>query len=163
MVQQEEIPIEMSGEESPPIEFPTGLIGLEEWKKFSIISQPAGGNLRLLQSLDDSRISFIVGSPFDLMPDYKLVLSQAEADVLGYSGGAGLVPFTASELAVYCILSIQEDPLFVTANMLGPLIINWKTGVGLQVIQTDNNYSSRYVVVDQSGVLEADTVALKEA
>jgi flagellar assembly factor FliW len=128
------------GEESPTIEFPAGLVGFDEWKRFVLITHPSGGPLRLLQSLDDRRVSFLVASPYHVVPDYRL--SLAEADTLALR----LADPAAAD--VYCILSVQEEPLTVTANLLGPLVVNWQAGLGQQVILADSGYGTRYPVVD---------------
>lgn len=116
------------GEQSPTIEFPNGLIGCEEWRFFTLITHPAGGPLRLLQSLEDDRLSFIVVDPRDVVENYRV--PQAADDQAG----------------IYCILSIQEEPFQVTANLLGPLVIDWENGQGQQHILTDTSYSPRHLI-----------------
>lgn len=139
------------GEESQPIEFPSGLIGLEEWQRFVLISHPAGEPLQLLQSLDDSRVSLIVADPRQIITDYHVVLSEADVRALQYTGSPGVLPSNVSHhIGIYSILSIQEEPFSVTANLIGPLVINWEAKVGRQVILSDSNYDPRYPLVDHS-------------
>ncbi|RMF03597.1 MAG: flagellar assembly protein FliW [Chloroflexi bacterium] len=138
------------GDESQPIEFTSGLVGLEEWRRFIIISHPAGESLRLLQSLDDDRVSFIVANPEQIVPDYRVTLSDADAAAIKFTGGRGPISTDNSDLDLYCILSVQEEPFSVTANLLGPLVINWKTGLGLQAVLTDSNYNPRHPVAGQA-------------
>jgi flagellar assembly factor FliW len=138
------------GHESPPIEFPSGLIGFEEWNRFVLLSHPAGGALRLLLSLEDERISFILIDPHDLLNDYRISISNLDAQTIQYRGKHTLCPEWPAELGVYCILSVQETPFAATVNLLGPLIINWRTGLGQQIIQSDSNYDPRYPIVEDS-------------
>jgi flagellar assembly factor FliW len=138
------------GEESQPIEFPLGLIGLTEWHRFVLITHPTGGELRLLKSLENNRISFIVVDPRKIMPDYQLVLSEADIQALQYAGKPGVLQPDEADIAGYSILSVEEEPFKVTVNLLGPLVINWQTGLGRQVIQSDSNYDPRYPVADHS-------------
>lgn len=146
MVEQEEA-ISALGEKSSPIEFPNGLIGLDEWQKFVVISHPAGGSLRLLQSLEDTRVSLILMPSLEILPDYRLALSEVDAQTLQYSQGAGQVAPGTPDISVYCILSIQEEPFTVTANLLGPLVINRNSGLGVQVIASDSNYNPRHPLI----------------
>lgn len=146
MVEQEEA-ITALGEQSDPIEFPDGLIGLNEWRSFVMMSHPAGGSLRLLQSLEDARVSLILMPPLEILPDYRLRLSDADAQALQYTGDAGAVLPDSQDVSVYCILSIQDEPFSVTANLLGPLVINWDTGLGVQVIASDSHYNPRHPLI----------------
>ncbi len=143
------------GDESRPIIFPNGLIGLEEWHKFTLITHPAGGPLQLLQSLEDERASFIVANPHQIMADYQLKLAQADVDALEYAGGSGIIPAENPHITPLCILSVQEEPFLVSANLLGPLVINWQTGLGRQMIQSDSNYSPRYVITNSDSAQPA--------
>jgi flagellar assembly factor FliW len=150
------------GEESQSIEFPAGLVGLEEWHKFVIISHPAGGTLRLLKSVEDPRVSFIVAAPNQIMAGYRLNLAHADADALRYAGKPGLVPEDETDLAAYCILSVQEEPFKVTANLLGPLVVNWQTGLGRQVIQSDSTYAARFPITQANNVQPASETQSKK-
>ncbi len=134
------------GEESPVIEFPSGLIGLEEWKHFVLVTHPEGGPLHLLQSLDDERITLIVADPRQIVSDYQVGLSEADAQALQYADVNTLHTAWPDEMDLYCILSVQENPFSVTANLLGPLIINWQARLGRQVILSDSSYDARYLV-----------------
>jgi len=143
MVQQPDLTT-ILGQESQPIEFVTGLIGLEEWRQFVLITHPAGEPLRLLQSLDNPRLSLIVGDPRQIISDYQASLTEADIQKLRYEGDPRFLESDEPDMAVYCILSVEEEPFNVTVNLLGPVIINWKTGLALQIVLTDADYSSRY-------------------
>lgn len=136
------------GDDVTPIEFSKGLIGLEEWHRFVMISHPAGGPLRLLKSLQDARMSLIVANPYQVMPNYKLTLSEADIQTLGYAGPPGVIEPNHQTLDVSCIISVQEEPFGVTANLLGPLVVNKETGLGVQVILAESAYSARHPVVN---------------
>lgn len=155
MTEQEDL-ASLLGEESKPIEFSKGLIGLEEWQQFVIITHPAGGPLRLLQSLQDQRMSLILANPYQITPNYKLTLSEADVAALQYAGKPGMVADGAENLDVGCIISVQEEPFSVTANLLGPLVINTQTGLGVQVILAESAYSARHPIVKPT---RADSVS----
>jgi flagellar assembly factor FliW len=111
------------------------------------MSHPAGGSLRLLQSLEDARVSLILMPPLEILPEYRLKLSDADAQTLQYETGAGPVALDAPNISAYCILSIQDEPFTVTANLLGPLVINWDAGLGVQVIASDSSYNPRHPII----------------
>lgn len=144
MTSQSDLTALLGGQESDPIEFPAGLVGCQEWHRFVLITHPEGGPLGLLQSLDDERVSFIVADPRQIVPGYRLSLSEPDARALQLPA-AGTPP---EEVDVYCTLSVpgpeQEEPFRVTANLLGPLVINRRAGLGRQVILSDSDYNPRH-------------------
>lgn len=135
------------GDESPAINFPDGLIGLENWQNFTLVSHPEAGDLKLLQSSQDERMSLIVIDPRQIDDDYKVSLSVLDAEALQ------LPHSIDDETGVYCIVSVQDDPFQVDVNLLGPILINWEKQIGRQIILADSSYDARYKL---SGV-EAQT------
>lgn len=134
-------------EEGVVVEFPAGLIGLTEWKRFILMKHPDGGPLCLLQSLEDTRLSFFLADPRQIVPDYQILLSQADLQALQLSDDTILKDWLETgNLSLHCILSVQEEPFFVTVNLLGPLVINWKAGCGRQIILSNSGYETRYTL-----------------
>ncbi|NJN94356.1 MAG: flagellar assembly protein FliW [Anaerolineales bacterium] len=134
-------------EDSGSIEFPSGLIGLTEWKRFVLMRHPDGDPLCLLQSLEDTRLSFVLADPRQIIPDYQISLSQADLQalqLLDYNGRKDWLE--EGILNPYCILSVQEEPFLVTANLLGPLLVNGKAGIGRQIILSNLGYETRYTL-----------------
>ena len=134
------------GLESPPVEFPGGLIGFPEWTRFTLVDHPEGGPLRLLQSLDNDRVSFLVANPAQIMSGYQIAVAEVDARAIGYPGAFKMGGDWPPDLWVYCILTVQEEPFHVTANLLGPLVINSQAGLGRQLVLADSGYDSRYPV-----------------
>jgi flagellar assembly factor FliW len=131
-------------EESKPIEFPAGLIGLDEWKRFVLVRYPDSGPFCLLQSLDDAPVSLIVVDPRQIVPDYQISLAEADIQALQFPAEHKTVLLDSVDESVYCILSVQAEPFNVTANLLGPIVINWQTGLGRQVILSNSGYDPRF-------------------
>ena len=132
---------QLLGDESPAIHFPDGLIGLEDWQNFTLVSHPEAGDLKLLQSLQDERMSLIVIDPRQVRDNYRITLSATDAEVLGYSSP----PKSFDEqTGIYCIVSVQEEPFQVNVNLLGPIVINWQKQIGRQIILADSGYGARY-------------------
>lgn len=160
-VQPDSIVLSGPAEESQPVEFPAGLIGFDEWKHFVVITHPDSGPLRLLQSLDDIRVSFIIADPRQIVPDYQVLLSEADIQSLQYPSGSQSNWFDDTHSNVYCILSAEEEPFSVTANLLGPLVINWQTGLGRQVILSNSGYNPRYPLTGDIAT-ESSTAIVEE-
>ena len=118
--------------------FPEGLVGCPKWRGFVLVSDPEGGAASWLQSTDDEDVGFFVVEPLSIIRSYRVLLSDVDRMTLE----AG----ESDALSVYCILQVARDTQEVTANLLGPLVVNWATGRGAQVVLADSGYSARQPV-----------------
>jgi flagellar assembly factor FliW len=87
-------------------------------------------------------MSFIVVDPKFIKSDYHIDLTDYDVGLLQGDSVA-----EKHSLEVYCIVSVEEGPLLISANLLGPLLINVKLGIGRQVVLTNTDYSTRHIVV----------------
>jgi len=125
------------------IVFPEGLVGCEDWKRFVLQETMEASPFKLLQSLDDPRVSFVVTDPYLLLPDYSFEMTEADVAKIGLE--------SASDALVLCVLVVKQEPEFsVTANLLGPLVINVKQRRGVQVILAQSGYSARFPVIGRA-------------
>lgn len=115
------------------IEFPRGLVGLENCKRFSLF-HPEGGkpSYFILQAVDDAAIAFHIADPAQLGFSYDFVLSDEEAADLALGGSVRKIADCAATLAVVVILAREAPGQAVCANLNGPLVINLDTRRGLQ-------------------------------
>lgn len=121
-------------EPSRIIEFPRGLIGFEECKRFSLF-HPEGEtpSYFILQSLDDPVLAFHIADPAPFGFGHEIILSDAEAADLGLGDNGGCrVADAAAPLVVMVMLSKDGPGQPVRANLVGPLVINLDTRRGLQ-------------------------------
>lgn len=125
---------------APPCEItlPQGLIGCPTWQRFQLLPAPfmACGELR---SLDDPGISLIVADPTWLRLAYHVELDEDDVEALHLA--------RAEDARVLCILTLHRDPPAITANLAGPLIINWPERLGRQVILDHQAYPLRAPVI----------------
>ncbi|MDA8189249.1 MAG: flagellar assembly protein FliW [Dehalococcoidales bacterium] len=121
------------------ISFPSGLVGFQEWRRFVLLDDPEEAPLAVLQCVDDTDVSFLVTDPRHIFSDYKLELPLEEADQLGIE--------SAEDGRVLCILTVKDGPVRVTANLLGPVVINTRTMIARQVILQDSQYSAQHPVL----------------
>ena len=149
-------------EESSPIEFPAGLIGLEEWRRFTVVAHPESGPLCLLQSLDDTPMALIVADPRQFVADYRLSLSEADLKALQLPADQKQPILDEGHVGVYSILSVQAEPFAATANLLGPVVINWQAGLGRQVVLSNSGYDPRFSITGNLSSEEVNPAAGKE-
>ncbi|MCX7176251.1 MAG: flagellar assembly protein FliW [Proteobacteria bacterium] len=109
------------------IEFPAGLAGFEDCRRFSLF-HPDEGDVKyfILQSLDDPALAFHIADPAQLGFNFEIALSDAETALLKLND-----PLDA---AVAVILLKDEGDSPVRANLKAPLIINTRERLGLQHI-----------------------------
>lgn len=114
------------------IVFPDGLVGCPDWKRFTLlVDDEEELPVALLKSLDFPEVELLVTDPTLLEQDY--------AAAIGNPAGA-----------LYCTLTVQQDG-WITANLLGPLVIDPTTFQGKQLVLTDSSYSARHPVARTNG------------
>lgn len=129
-------------EEEIVVEIPEGLIGFAGFRRFVLLDHPESSPIKWLQSIDDGKLAFPVIDPWEFRPDYAPTLSDQDARVLGLTDdGPKLV------LAVVTIP--RDDPRAMSANLLGPIVINPITRLGKQVIVLDEAYMTKHRILDE--------------
>jgi flagellar assembly factor FliW len=120
--------------------FPDGLVGCPDWRRFVLMTaEDEDLPVAALVSLDDPAIELMVTDPRLVLPDYELKLSAEDRASIGLT----------TEPVVYCTLTLAADGV-ITANLLGPLVVNPDTRRGRQFVLTDSRYSTRHPVVHLS-------------
>lgn len=118
------------------IHFVEPVLGFEESHRYVLLDHADDSPFKWLQSADDPELAFVVTSPKLFGLDYEFTLSD---DMVGQ------LSLTAAEDAlVLTIVNVpQEDPGKMTANLLGPVVINQNTRQARQVVLSDTNYSTK--------------------
>ena len=80
-----------------------------------------------------------------MIPDYRVEIGEEDAEELGLSGDG-------SDAWVLNIATVKSwSPQRVTANLVAPLVVNRKTGVGKQVVLTNyQKYSVNHPLIDDA-------------
>lgn len=121
------------------IHFDEGLIGFSECKDFQLMESDNIAPFRLLQSSQVNEVGFLVLEPSSVMKDYYSRIPVREWESVGLMPGDPHLAF------VICI--IGGTPKESTGNFQAPLIINYKTMIGRQLILTDEALSVRQPLV----------------
>ncbi|MCX7622793.1 MAG: flagellar assembly protein FliW [Thermomicrobium sp.] len=121
--------------------FPNGLIGCPEWRRFALEYPDELPGLLLLRSLDEPGIEFVLAPVLELVPDYLERSAPVDRAALA-ALGVGTVP----EVELWATLSVHEDGT-VTANLLGPLVLDFARGCGTQVVLADSGWGTRHPIV----------------
>jgi flagellar assembly factor FliW len=135
---------EIEVDETKVLTFPHGLLGFDDMRRFALVDTHDSGLYYWLQSLDDPGLAFLTAVPWPFFPDYEFELPDADRDALGLvepdDSSAGDAP-----TMVLCLLTVDhdDDQRDITANLLGPLVINSTTRVGRQVVLVDGDFTTR--------------------
>ncbi len=111
------------------IEFPVGLPGFENCKRFKLFHSGDSPIVFWLQSIDDPAVVFSLADPDLLKVFYELTLTDEEQNALRVEAG--------DELNIAVILSQQAENNLtaqsaILANLRSPLIINVTKRTALQ-------------------------------
>ncbi len=123
-------------EPSKIIEFPRGLLGFEQCRRFTLFHPESEGgqppNYFILQSLDDVALAFHLADPARFGFSYEISLTDDEI--------ADLQLADPADAAVVVILSKTAADAPVRANLNAPLIINLAARRGLQHVFAQLDY-----------------------
>ncbi len=131
-------PLEIADEEV--LVFPEGLIGFEECTRYAIVGRAEGKPVWWLQSLDVPGVAFILTDPADVVPEYRPQISGPELEQIGLA--------SIEEAELHVMLVVQKDPKEITANLLGPLVVNPRRRLGKQVVLHGSTHSPAHRLVE---------------
>lgn len=125
------------------ITFDQGVLGFEEYKKFTIIydtSKETESTISWLQCMDEPELAFPMISPFYVMNDYNPIVETEWLEPLG--------EVTAENIVIFVFMNIKSDVTKLTANLKAPIIINSDTRKGAQLIVENTDYEIKYNIYD---------------
>ncbi len=123
------------------IRFPTGLLGFGGVSDFGIgnLPDPAFGNFKLMKSLDDSGLGFLI-LPLDGLPDHI-----HEDDI---KQAREALAIAAEDLAVMLIVTVHkhEEKTTLTVNLRAPILIDSKLRTAVQHVLPNAAYPIRHEI-----------------
>lgn len=133
----------------PVITLTQGLLGLEAYTRFTLAPFEDGTPFFVLQSTETEQLSFIVTEPALLVGDYGFDLSDEDVAELQITG--------PDDVYVLILLTIPDDPQEMTANLLGPMVINKRLNLGKQVVLHGTDWPVRFRVFGEAQAETAET------
>ncbi len=123
------------------IEFPDGIFGFANYKKYALIASGDDSPFQWLQSLQDEDLAFITIDPDIFYHEYKPKITDEDLKKLRVSH--------LSECIVLAIVTVPDNPRLITANLQGPVLINKKGLLGIQAISNDDNHKVKHFLLSQ--------------
>jgi len=110
--------------------FSRGLIGFDYYRFFVLLQIKENSPFLLLQSTEDPDFGLIVTDPFAFYPQFEFEVSKEELKVLQVK--------TIDQLSVLVTVTIPAgQPENTTLNLSGPILINNKQRLGMQIALTN--------------------------
>lgn len=125
------------------LEFPNGIIGFEEYKRYAIMydeDNDSETRISWLQSLDEPNLALPVIDPLAVVPEYAPMIEDELLKPLGNPADEDLIFLLA--------LTVPSDMTKVTANMKAPFIINAEECKGAQLIVENTDYPVKFNVYE---------------
>ena len=119
--------------------FPEGPLGFPDCNRFSFIDEERATPFRMLQSLDNPALAFVVIDPLVVRPDYHFNVTKEDLTQIKTTG--------TDDLVVYAIVTMSKDIRDVTVNLQGPLVINPEKRLGHQFVLVDTDYTTRETLI----------------
>lgn len=136
---------EIEVEKDKLIEFPSGILGFPEQKRYVLLENNNDLPFGWLQAVDDKDMAFVVMDPLPIKPEYRSSIMEKEISDIDIRD--------ESDLCVLVILTIpSRDSEAITANLQGPLVVNLANRKGKQVVLPDSGYTCRYPIFQESGL-----------
>lgn len=129
---------EVDVDERQTVSFPAGLLGFEKFKDYVLLDAPQKPFF-YLQSMNVPDLAFILIDPFLFRPDYSIDVSD---ETMGEIGVA-----SPSECLVFAIVTVPADGQHITANLLGPIIINKTNRLGIQAVLPDPRWRVKHDIM----------------
>ena len=135
---------EIELDENKIIEFENGIMGFEDYKRFTILydnEEDESSNISWLQSLDEQTLAIPVISPFLVRGDYN---PRVEDELLKSLGN-----ISEENVLVLVSVTVPSDITKISANLKAPFIINSDEKKGSQIITENSEYSIKYYFYEE--------------
>jgi len=118
---------------------PFGMLGFPDEKRYVIVQHKENSPFFWYQSVDDPSLAFVITSPFFFVPDYSVSLDDA-INQMSWDDEK-----IEQKIELYVVVNIPNGaPNKMTANLIGPILVNTESFQALQMVVTDSPYSHRF-------------------
>ena len=133
---------ELDIKESDIIHFSHGIPGFDTVKKFILIdNEDRNSPFKWLQGVCEPKPAFVIVDPFVIKKDYEINLNDEVLNELEIKSPVSV--------AVYCIVVVPEDINKMTINLQAPIIINFASKKGRQLILDTDRYGVRHYILEE--------------
>jgi flagellar assembly factor FliW len=118
------------------VSFTAPILGFDDLTDYVLLDHAEDSPFKWLQSAQEPDLAFVVTNPKYFNIDYEFELPEDACQKLGLTRGEDAIVLT--------IVNIPADtPKAMTANLLGPVIINQANHKAMQVVLSDVPFSTK--------------------
>ncbi|MGQ9487993.1 MAG: flagellar assembly protein FliW [Armatimonadota bacterium] len=129
-------------DEEAVITFSQGLFGFENYRRFVVLCPDEKSPFRWLQSMEEPSLAFVVIEPRHFMPDYAPTISDTDAEAIGLNADTPYLTFVVVTIP-------PGKPEQMTADLMGPILVNAETRMARQVIVEDDCYTTKHSILEE--------------
>lgn len=122
------------------------ILGFEGSRNYIILLHSEKTPFCWLQSLEESRVAFLILNPQTVKSDYEILLSDDDVQLLEIQ--------KPEEVILMMIATIRSNPLMITANLRAPIVINATKRLAKQIVLENQDYPVQYPVLIKDGEKE---------
>jgi flagellar assembly factor FliW len=127
------------------IKIPDSILGFTE-KRFIVLLPGNSGQFFWLQSVDNPALAFVVTDPVSFVQDYEVKLTSEEYKKLKLT--------LESELILLSLVTMAQDAMDLTINLLGPIVVNPEKMIAKQIVLEDGKYKTKHPLFAKTALLE---------
>ena len=121
------------------LHFPEGLLGFHLLHDYILLRDADQEPFLWLQSLEDPGLAFIVVSPFLFFPGFEIQVKSHEL--------LSIQLRDLSQAEVLTVVTVPDDPMELTTNLRGPLVINSEQRLAKQLVLIDDRYHTKHFLL----------------
>jgi flagellar assembly factor FliW len=115
------------------IEFPWGLPGFAEHRRWLLLTLDSHPSFVWLQSLDDVKIAIPTADPYLIFETYDPKLPAYAFVALDVN--------TAEDFTMLCVVVVTDNAREMTMNLMAPIVVNLRTRRARQIMLENSGYS----------------------
>lgn len=131
---------EIEVNEKQRVHISEGIIGFEGISHYYLIDSKEGP-FYWLQAEGEPGLAFLLVDPRIFMNNYQLEVKDSDLALLNIENKEDLLDFA--------IVTVPEEHSKISANLMGPIIINRKTRKAKQVISENDEYTVKHYFVEE--------------
>lgn len=121
---------------------PFGMLGFPKRKQFVLFKHKEDSPFFWYQSVDDPALAFVITNPFFFMADYQVDTDDILKEMSWNEGSE------SNNFELYVVVNIPRgSPENMTANFIGPVLINNETHQAVQMVIPNSNYSHKFPLI----------------
>lgn len=133
---------EVDIDESKIIQFPNGIIGFPDLKRFTLMhdEEDDARAIKWLQSIEEPGFAMPVIDPLMVCPEYNPQVEKTELSEIG--------ELDDDQILVLVTVTVPHDLKQMTVNLKGPFIINVKDMKATQTIVDNDDYPVKFPIYE---------------